>query len=98
VIFASDIIPVFRNEAISEIKNLCRKYASEMQNLGTSQEWMKQIASENMIVCQYKPLDPVCNGQDFHRRNYFHLSCSGNPGKESLLLVQNHVYKMWVME
>lgn len=58
VIFALDIIPVFRNEAISEINNLYRKYASEMQNLGTSQEWMKQIASENMIVCQYKPLDP----------------------------------------
>ena len=58
VIFVLDIIPVVKKAAIPELKDLYLKYSSEMQNLGTSQDWMNQIASDNALVCQYKPLEP----------------------------------------
>ncbi len=58
VIFVLDIIPLIKMEPISELKDLFLKYSSEMQNLGTSQDWMNQIASEHALVCQYRPLEP----------------------------------------
>ncbi|MCX6277033.1 MAG: hypothetical protein NT004_02920 [Bacteroidetes bacterium] len=58
VIFVLDMIPVINSDAISPVSSLYNKYASEMKNLGTSQEWMNKIASRNALVCQYKPLEP----------------------------------------
>ncbi len=58
VIFVLDIMPVINSEAISAVSVIYNKYASEMKNLGTTQDWMNQVASKNALVCQYKPIDP----------------------------------------
>lgn len=59
VIFVLDMIPIIETVAISDITAVYHKHAAVMENLGTSQEWVHQIASNNALVCQYKPLAPA---------------------------------------
>jgi len=58
VIFVLDMIPVIQSEVNKEIAAVYKKHAAGMDNLGSSQEWINQICSENALICQYKPLEP----------------------------------------
>jgi len=58
VIFVLDIIPVIHSEVDRGISDIYKKQVAGMQNLGSSQDWINQICSENALICQYKPLNP----------------------------------------
>ncbi len=58
VIFVLDMIPIIQSEVNPEIASVYKKHAAGMDNLGSSQEWINQICSENALICQYKPLEP----------------------------------------
>ncbi|KXB06362.1 hypothetical protein AKJ51_03830 [candidate division MSBL1 archaeon SCGC-AAA382A20] len=52
------MIPITETETNSALNSLHKKYASEMKNLGCTQNWIKRISSDNSLVCQYRPLEP----------------------------------------
>ncbi len=60
IIFVLDIIPVCNKAKVNQLVNVlfkqeCLKY----ENLGSNQEWLAEITSPNMLVCQYKACDPL---------------------------------------
>jgi hypothetical protein len=58
VIFVIDIIPVISSPADPGISGIYKKHASGMNNLGSGQDWINQICTENALICQYKALEP----------------------------------------
>ena len=57
VIRALDIIPVRGSGITAQVAELYDKHASDQKQLGTTQEWMKQISTKNAIICQYQPFE-----------------------------------------
>ena len=58
VIYVLDIIPVVKKGSDPGISEMHKRHASGMSNLGSAQEWINDICSENALICQYKPLEP----------------------------------------
>jgi hypothetical protein len=58
VIFVLDIIPTVRADVPSELRKQHQKFVLRMQSPGATQDWIKPITSEQLLVCQYEPLDP----------------------------------------
>lgn len=58
VIFVLDIIPVLPSNDDQKLTAIYQRHASTMDHLGSSQEWLSQICSNNALICQYKPLEP----------------------------------------
>lgn len=57
VIFVLDIVPVIGDDACQGLREIKEKYSSGSPQLGSSQDWINQICSENALICQYKPFD-----------------------------------------
>ncbi|MEI6173748.1 MAG: hypothetical protein WCR01_08345 [Bacteroidota bacterium] len=58
VIYVLDIIPVVKKGSDPGISEMHKRHASGMSNLGSAQDWINEICSENALICQYKPLEP----------------------------------------
>jgi len=58
VIFVLDIVPTISTEVPAELGKQHKKFISRMEAPGSTQDWMKPITSEQLLVCQYEPLDP----------------------------------------
>ncbi len=58
VIFVLDIVPTISTEVPAELGKQHKKFISRMEAPGSTQDWIKPITSEQLLVCQYEPLDP----------------------------------------
>ncbi len=59
VLFVLDVIPLGHAAASGRLASLCAHHrAAGLDGIDTAPAWLKGIASPNLLLCQYRPLDP----------------------------------------
>jgi hypothetical protein len=60
VLFVLDLIPLGRATASPRLASLCAQHrAAGLDGLEKAPPWLKEIASQNVLLCQYHPLEPA---------------------------------------
>jgi len=58
VIFVVDVIHTLDSGQLSRPKELFLKFSTNMEQLGSSKDWINEICTEHALICQYKPMSP----------------------------------------